>query len=156
MGLLKFRLTPPELSETLPELRRAYFTGLDRTPEALGVELRPGLLVCHRDSPDSGRLHVPFPVEGYGLPFVGTATLAERPTPYGLAVELARGKLNDVRGQAADWRHLGLQLPGGRRGTARQGAARLRQGRDLVARPGRGGCGGPDRRWPPPSRPARG
>ena len=58
MGVLKFRLTPPELSERLPELRRGYFTGLDRTPEAVGLDLRPGLLVSQRDSPDSGRLHV--------------------------------------------------------------------------------------------------
>ncbi|WP_233579107.1 hypothetical protein [Tautonia sociabilis] len=108
---MKFRLTPPELSERLPELRRGYFTGLDRTPEAVSLDLRPGLLVCHRDSPDSGRLHVPFPVQGFGMPFVSTATLGQRPTPYNLAVELARGKLNDIRGQAGDWRHLGLQLP---------------------------------------------
>lgn len=113
MGVLKFRLTPPGLSERLPELRRGYFTGLDRTPEAVGLDLRPGLLVCHRDSPDSGRLHVPFPVEGFGMPFVSTATLAQRATPFDLAVELARGKLNDIRGQAGDWRHLGLQLPEG-------------------------------------------
>ena len=40
MGVLKFRLTPPELSERLPELRRGYFTGLDRTPSLRGaVEL---------------------------------------------------------------------------------------------------------------------
>jgi hypothetical protein len=111
MGVMKFRLTPPELSERLPELRRGYFTGLDRTPEAVGLDLRPGLLVCNRDSPDSGRLHVPFPVEGFGMPFVSTATLPQRSSPFDLAIELARGKLNDIRGQAGDWKHLGLQLP---------------------------------------------
>jgi hypothetical protein len=111
MGVLKFRLTPPDLSERLPELRRAYVTGLDRTPERMKPELRPGLLICHRDAPESARLNVPWPVEGVGLPFVGTATLVERAEPYDLAVELARGKLNDVRNQAAEWSHLGLRLP---------------------------------------------
>ncbi len=111
MGVMKFRLTPPDLSERLPELRRGYFTGLDRTPEPVSIDLRPGLLVTQRDSPDSGRLHVPFPVEGFGMPFVSTATLAERSRPFDLTVELARGKLFDVRGQAGDWRHLGLHLP---------------------------------------------
>ena len=40
---------------------------------------------------------------------MGTATLAERPAPYVLAVELARGKLNDVRNQLADWTQMGLR-----------------------------------------------
>ena len=43
------------------------------------------------------------------MPMVGTATLAERPTPYMLAVELARGKLNDIRNQLADWMQMGLR-----------------------------------------------
>lgn len=111
MGVLKFRLTPPDLSERLPDLKRAYITGLDRTPERMNVELRPGLMICHREAPESGRMHVPWPVPGVGVPFVATATLVERAEPYDLAVELARGKLNDVRTQAFDWVHLGLKLP---------------------------------------------
>ena len=43
------------------------------------------------------------------MPLVGTATLAERPAPYALAVELAQGKLNDVRNQMSDWLQLGLR-----------------------------------------------
>lgn len=111
MGVLKFRLTPPELSQRLPELERAYVTGLDRTPERMRAELRPGMLICHREAPESGRLHVPWPIDGVGLPYVGTATLVERAEPYELSVELARGKLYDVRNQAAEWSHLGLRLP---------------------------------------------
>src|SRR5262249_20061054 len=38
-------------------------------------------------------------------------TLAERSQPYNLAVELARGKLNEVRNQLADWRQMGLRAP---------------------------------------------
>ena len=33
MGVLKFQLTSPDLASRLPELRKAYVTGLDRTPE---------------------------------------------------------------------------------------------------------------------------
>src|SRR5262249_3563888 len=40
-------------------------------------------------------------------------TLAERREPYNLAVELARGKLNDVRNQLAEWRQMGLRTPAG-------------------------------------------
>jgi hypothetical protein len=43
------------------------------------------------------------------MPLVGTATLSERATPYVLAVELARGKLNDIRNQLADWMQMGLR-----------------------------------------------
>jgi hypothetical protein len=111
MGVLKFQLTSPDLASRLPELRKAFITGLDRTPTRLAVELRQGLLTCHRESNESGRLFVPWPVEGFGTPIVGTATLVERPEPYRLAVELARGKLNDVRNQLADWKLMGLRTP---------------------------------------------
>ncbi len=43
------------------------------------------------------------------MPIVGTGTLAERASPYVLAVELARGKLNDIRNQLSDWLHMGLR-----------------------------------------------
>ena len=112
MGVLKFLLTSPDLPSRLPELRKAYLTGLDRTPTRLAVELRNGLMTCHRENNESGRLFVPWPVEGFGTPIVGTATLVERPEPYRLAVELARGKLNDVRNQLADWKMMGLRAPG--------------------------------------------
>lgn len=111
MGVLKFLLTSPTLNARIPDLRRSYITGLDRTPSRLNLEFRSGLMLCHRDTSESGRLFVPWPVEGYGTPIVGTATLAERPEPYNLAVELARGKLNDVRNQLADWRQMGLRTP---------------------------------------------
>lgn len=111
MGVLKFRLNSPEPVHRAAELRKAYITGLDRTPERLAVEVRPGLLVCQRETPESGRLHVPWPVEGFGTPIVATATLVERAEPYDLGVELARGKLNEVRNQAADWAQMGLRLP---------------------------------------------
>lgn len=111
MGVLKFRLAADDEMSRSPDLRRAYVTGLDRTPERVTVEVRDGVLACHRESPESGRLSVPWPVDGFGRPIVATATLAERAEPYVLAVELARGKLNDVRNQAADWTQMGLLAP---------------------------------------------
>jgi hypothetical protein len=66
-------------------------------------------MTCVRDTIESGRLFLPWPIEGYGTPLVGTATLAERPDPYILPVELARGKLNDIRNQLADWIQMGLR-----------------------------------------------
>jgi len=137
MGVLKFRLNPPEPANRASELRKAYITGLDRTPERLSVEVRPGLMVCHRETPESGRLHVPWPVEGFGTPFVATATLVERAEPYDLAVELARGKLNEIRNQAADWAQMGLRLPAELEAVldrARRAFARAAMARDEPAR----------------------
>jgi len=111
MGSFKFRLPPPDTPSRSADLRKAYATGLDRTPGRVNIELRPNLLICHRESTESGRLFVPWPVEGWGTAVVGTATLSERPEAYDLPVELARGKLNDVRNQAADWVQMGLRTP---------------------------------------------
>src|SRR5436853_640564 len=61
--------------------------------------------------PGGVRVNAPWPVEGHGTPVVTTATLAGRAQPYDLAVELARGRLNDVRNQAADWSLMGLLIP---------------------------------------------
>jgi hypothetical protein len=106
---MKFRLPSDEPAQRLPDYRRAYITGLDRTPGRLAIELRNGLMSCVRDTPESGRLFVPWPIKGRGTPILGTATLAERPSPYMLAVELARGKLNDIRNQLSDWVQMGLR-----------------------------------------------
>src|SRR4051794_39976541 len=99
MGVLKFRLPSQDLARWRAPLRKAYVTGMDRTPSRLNVELRAGLMLCHREPNESGRLFVPWPVEGFGELIIGTATLAERPEPYDLLVELARGRLNEVRNQ---------------------------------------------------------
>jgi hypothetical protein len=109
MGVLKFQVTSPDPASRLPDLRKAYVSGLDRTPARISVEFRQGVMACHRESNESGRLFVPWPVEGFGTPIVGTATLIERRDPYNLAVELARGKLNEVRNQLSDWTLMGLR-----------------------------------------------
>jgi hypothetical protein len=111
MGLLKFRIPSPLAEPQLADLRKSYVTGLDRTPSRLNVEVRKDLLICQRGTTESGRLFAPWPVEGVGAQFIGTATLGERAEPYPLAIELARGKLNDVRNQLSDWKQMGLWVP---------------------------------------------
>jgi hypothetical protein len=111
MGLLKFRIPSPLAEPQLADLRKSYVTGLDRTPSRLSVEVRKDLLLCQRGTTESGRLFAPWPIEEFGAQFIGTATLSERPEPYPLAIELARGKLNDVRNQLAEWKQMGLRVP---------------------------------------------
>ncbi len=43
---------------------------------------------------------------------LSTASLMERPRPYHLQVELARGTLNRLRNQIAAWEGLGMTIPG--------------------------------------------
>ena len=111
MGLLKFRIPSPLSEVRLADLRKSFVTGLDRTPSRLNIEIRKDMLLCQRGTTESGRLFTPWPVEGFGSPFIGTATLGERPEPYNLVVELARGKLNDLRNQLSDWKQMGLRVP---------------------------------------------
>ena len=107
MAVFKYRLSP---HANRAALGRAYMTGLDRSATRLRVAVEGDLLICRREGEESGRLFVPWPIPGYGTAFVGTATLGERAEPYDLAVELARGKLNDVRNQLADWQLMGLRV----------------------------------------------
>ncbi len=109
MGVLKFQMPSSDMARLRTHLRKVYVTGQDRTPSRLDVEVRSGSLICHRDTNESGRLFVPWHVEGLGVRIIGTATLGERVEPYDLAVELARGRLNEVRNQLADWVQMGLR-----------------------------------------------
>jgi hypothetical protein len=69
-----------------------------------------GILSVTRETSDSGSLVAPYEVANVGR-FLGTsATLVERDAPYDLLVELARGKINQLRNQAADWIHGGMVI----------------------------------------------
>jgi hypothetical protein len=106
-------LLPADLSaEAAHELERACVAGgPDNMPWPTRVQVEPGRLLVRRDVEESGYLAVPWDIEGLGRLVTGTATLMERPTPYDLVVELARGKVNQLRCQSADWRAGGLVVP---------------------------------------------
>ena len=70
----------------------------------------PSELVVEREVSESGCLYVPWCVDGYGELVLSTASLMERTRPYHLPVELARGTLNRLRNQLADWQSAGLQI----------------------------------------------
>ncbi len=77
------------------------------------VRVEPGRLTVRRDVDESGALVVPWDVEGTGRVMGTTATLIEQALPYQFRLELARGKVNQIRCQAADWQAGGLHLPAG-------------------------------------------
>lgn len=83
--------------DDLPWFGRAFFSG--------------NQLVVERNESDSGRVFVPWRIDGAGQILIGTSTLMERDRPYLLEVELARGMVNSLRNQAAQWEMMGLTIP---------------------------------------------
>jgi hypothetical protein len=83
--------------DDLPWFGRAFFSG--------------DQLVIERNESDSGRVFVPWQIDGAGQVLVGTSTLMERDRPYLLEVELARGMVNNLRNHMAQWEMMGLTIP---------------------------------------------
>ena len=91
--------------------KRAYICGYDFTPWPCRSRLENDQLVIDRETDDSGNLMVPWAIDGEAEIMLSTATLIEKEQPYVLAVELARGKINQVRNQLDDWQSIGLSVP---------------------------------------------
>ena len=88
-------------ADELPWFGRAYMSG--------------NQLVIERAENDSGSVYVPWRIDGHGVLLVATSTLMERERPYLLEVELARGTINRLRNQVAQWEALGLIISDGMR-----------------------------------------
>lgn len=111
MGSMTFQLPSNTPIGGHAAAERARFAGsYDRIPVPTRVVQQGGVLRLHKPQNESGTVVVPWPVSGVGFPLTQTATLRERPVPYRLLVELARGKLNQVRNQSADWQHAGVPI----------------------------------------------
>jgi len=110
MGLMRFSITPPD--RLAPEaVDQAYLSGYDRIAWKSRVEYADGLVTFQRPVSDSGNLHIPWPVEGHGQVVLSTASLMEeRSRPYQLPLELARGRLGQIRDRLAEWRSQGLTI----------------------------------------------
>ncbi|GIW87019.1 MAG: hypothetical protein KatS3mg108_1343 [Isosphaeraceae bacterium] len=108
MGLIKFKLPLTSWSED--DVRQAYVLGPDLSPTPCDASLRGSELIIRRSAVESGRVVVPWRVEGRGRVLLNTATLPERFEAYDLLVELARGTLNDVQNQLFAWQDQ-IQMP---------------------------------------------
>ncbi len=110
MGVIRFLIHPSDELGAWPEAYRAYVSGFDGRVFPTRIEIDGSVMTCHRQCSDSGKLQVAWPVPGFGRPVIATASLCERDAPYLLAVELARGKIGQVRNEAASWQESGLLL----------------------------------------------
>ena len=113
MGVITFQL-PADLADAavLQELELASIAGgQDHMPYTTDAQVNGDRLILTRDMNDSGSLVVPWTIPGAGRLMTRSATLVERESPYNLLLELARGKVNQVRCHAADWVHNGLLPP---------------------------------------------
>ncbi len=120
MGALHFQVYPPQ-RVTPDACARAYFVARDRF--MLPSRIRPtsdGFIV-ERTVADSGYFHIPWQIDGKTSQkpgdlkqcelTLGTAWVMERAAPYHLQVELARGKVNQLRNQTVEWQSVGLAIP---------------------------------------------
>lgn len=111
MGVMRFLVQPVDLFQDWPEVHRAYLSGPDQSVWPTRIEIDGNQILCRRQNADSGKLHVAWPVPESGRPVLSTASLPEREQPYLLPVELARGKIVQVRNQLATWHGAGMAIP---------------------------------------------
>jgi Glycosyl hydrolase family 10 len=113
MGTMIFQLPAALADEKIrQELERSSVTGgQDNMPYPTDAVVEAEQLILSRCVQESGSMQVPWRIEGVGQLMTSSATLMERVAPYHLAIELARGKINQVRSQVADWTLGGLLLP---------------------------------------------
>jgi Glycosyl hydrolase family 10 len=109
MGQLRFLV--PELDSISRAVQSAYISGQDDLPWVTHASLRGKELLVERDTSESGKFQILWPVADRGLLLLSTATLLERPELYNLPVELARGTLNRLRNQIATCEMSGITLP---------------------------------------------
>ncbi|HEY2841778.1 MAG TPA: endo-1,4-beta-xylanase [Pirellulales bacterium] len=108
MGLMRFLVAPP--NRVSPDaVQRAYMLASDQIPWVTRTSMQDGVLSVSRNESDSGCLCFPLAVEGRGEVALTTGTLVERFQPYNLLVELARGKILQIRNQIWDWQGIGLR-----------------------------------------------
>ncbi len=111
MGTMTFQLPSSLPADAARELKRTCMAGgPDNMPWPTELHFTNDRLSVSRVVDESGYLIVPWTIDDRGLMMGTSATLIERPHPYNLLVELARGKVNQLRCQAFDWRAGGLVL----------------------------------------------
>jgi len=110
MGITRFRIPSAQSFEDFSDVYRAYLSGFDGRIFATRVEVDGAVVAFEKFSRESAKLNVAWPVKGMGKPVLRTTSLSEKEEPYVLPVELARGKISQIRDQFSIWSLQGFQI----------------------------------------------
>ena len=114
MGSISFLLPNPVPAAAEASLKNAFFAvGYEQAPVPTTLDIQDNRLIATWSLSESRYLFIPWPVGPFGTLVTATAAIRETTEPYRLMIELARGKLNQVRSQVADWQSIGLRTPDG-------------------------------------------
>src|SRR5262249_18956533 len=109
MGQMTFQLPPGLPADMARELERACLAGgFDNAPTPTTAHVAPSRLTVARQLDESGYLITPWDISGVGRLMTTTATLIGRDEPYSLGLEIARGKVHQIRNHVAEWPFLGI------------------------------------------------
>ncbi|MDA1052632.1 MAG: endo-1,4-beta-xylanase [Planctomycetota bacterium] len=115
MGQFHF-IAPSHVQVPIETLASAYLAGMEGIPWRSANRWNhpkgasPVAFSLERSIRESGNLNIPWDVEGLGELTLSTASLMETSAPYNLPLELARGVVNRLRNQAAEWGMAGLAV----------------------------------------------
>ncbi|HUG71487.1 MAG TPA: endo-1,4-beta-xylanase [Pirellulaceae bacterium] len=116
MGQFHF-FAPSHEQVPVESLASAYLAGMEGIPWRSTNRWNhpkgalPVAFSLDRTIAESGNLNILWQVEGFGELMLSTASLMETSAPYNLPLELARGVVNRLRNQVAEWCMAGLTLP---------------------------------------------
>jgi hypothetical protein len=97
MAVLKFRLDAPVRAGWKLDPEFVHVLDIERVPYPMHAHVEDGLLICRTATTDSLRVQVPWALPGRLPCIMGTSTLPSRQETYLLVLELARGRLTELR-----------------------------------------------------------
>src|SRR5688572_20371142 len=112
MGRMQF-IVPERDRLPTGAIELAYLANLEESPYRTRASWQGDRLALDRDEAESATLTIPWISADRPPLALSTGTLIERPRPYVLPVELARGTAYRLRTYAFVWQSLGLVLPDG-------------------------------------------
>ncbi len=109
MGDLRFKVPNAEGFDSRV-WNTAYITGIEGIPWRCHHRLEGDQFSIGREIEESGKLNIVWPTSSVGNVCLSTTSLRISEEPYTLAVELARGTVNRLKSQTAEWQRAGLKL----------------------------------------------
>lgn len=101
--MLRFKILQDGKPAPEFDLSSAYLVGNDRVPIRAEIKFHGGEIVAESRTRGAAALAVLWPVAGVGRVMMETPRMCERPAPYNLHVELARGQLMRISQKREDW-----------------------------------------------------